>query len=1765
MAWFLWWINRSRPAKPGEKPATLGKGFLSDSGLHDLLLLRLELNRIKTEGQIDPARHEALCGKLDQLWTYHLARLKVYPQDEVWNERRGMAWAVLQEFSGLPLGPPPWSGQAPPPPGDLAPLGWDGEAVAASQETPAASPALGAVQNPLFEQAESTRLELEPLSAAPQGPSVTAPPLIKRTSAPSPRESHAFQPAEPSALENALKAVSGWGALLVPFLVQNIGWFIGGFCFVAGSIFLVAYTGGFAKAFTVFAVLLSYSLLLLWGGFQLRRKRPEQILSSGALITLAVLLVPLNLAAAMRMLLVADSAALAMVAILTTTAYAYGCHWAVTLASGMMDRSLQGGHPRLFLGLATFQLAVPVLQRWPDWPLLALVHLGLLGVLGYAMRQFAHQWLHSIFIDRRKIAYYAVGTLVYAALVSFVHTTWGAETIALPAGYSGPFVMALAGLLFTVDAEFKQWSERHAYLSRFSFALYGLSALALGLVVGSFWPAIITLLLGLGIYASVVWRYLTFPPLTLFLACASWLYALLVLRPFDPQWHLLLSLPGLAGLHVLSRKRLLGRSAYLAGLAGLSLGFLLAGLLGWSLVHGHPGWIALATVLATTALAQNMRLVLPDTLAEPLGRLKALRAFGLAFLYALALAYAPLFFNVPWAMQFGFGLLALACAWTWLGLSVLREETPAERWLDCALLALPLALGLSATAWLSLDAATPAFHALLLAFAGVILAWQSVALYARALFYAALLALGLAGAICKLAYFPAPSTGGGGMALALGLCVLSWWLEQGSAGIGEWRRQNQTLLGSHRPSLVLLGFLRTRGDEIHSLGELLCPPLRQAAALLWLAGLMAWLARLANGQTGLVWAFSALVGAVAAIPLAGYFRIAHWPAVPMLLGLGALLGMLDVLGLDAHGLNRMAAIIYSLLAWGGSVALIAHPKTRQLAAALRLELGLASPEDRLRLEQATHHTGFAVTLAALALLLQAPMDAGLPVMGVSLTVGTFFFHTTGLRYRSLIHSYLVLALVTVALGLAYLLASQAEGLALPRLGGTGAMLLSALALAFYGLSSYLAIGLKPPGDGFDDSLYRKPLQVTGLLLAWAAGTLALVRVAASDMRPDLTAIIALGLADLALLLNNRRLGHKVLDLAGVLLAVLDVLWLALFLRHGAVPFDPWNDPNGDLWIILALLGLVLAWLGRWLRDSEWGGTVGQAFLCLAGLLGLRILLPLALTAFPVFLGVSTTAEGFRLDSIWLPVLLGLALPVTPAFRRGGALLHAAIGAWLCVALSLYLGLGVEAFHPPLLFALCCASLWCADRAVAHWPEEKPVFAPLREALGAWMLLCLGLALALSLRFFLEAPAESLWTLLLSAVLTTLLSRQRQSLGLVFLAVALVALLLHGWLWVWLRPSTPLILLPWLSLQWAVVLMCWPWIWQYREGERRADGWRGEVQRCAAICRDGLVALLVGEWVLHLAVFSLGLQSSLLPFSGLAHGAALLAGGLLLGLETKRLKGDYESATVYSLAALALTILAYLRLLWLGLAAPGLWDTAGLVVLTFACAFLHKLTDSTPLKRISTGLPLLILLTAHWELASASASLNLLVAAGLYLWLSRTLDLRLPVYLGLLLFNAAVYLWVPQWARQADLLQIYLVPAAGSVLLMLQLHKRELKPETLNAARLSATSLLYACATLDVFLRPGFGVFLLALALSLASVAVGISLRVRAFVYSGMGFLVLNIAGQLGHLYPEGRLSRAVVLMGIGSAITIAMILFQLKREEVLRRIRIIRADLAGWE
>jgi hypothetical protein len=256
---------------------------------------------------------------------------------------------------------------------------------------------------------------------------------------------------------------------------------------------------------------------------------------------------------------------------------------------------------------------------------------------------------------------------------------------------------------------------------------------------------------------------------------------------------------------------------------------------------------------------------------------------------------------------------------------------------------------------------------------------------------------------------------------------------------------------------------------------------------------------------------------------------------------------------------------------------------------------------------------------------------------------------------------------------------------------------------------------------------------------------------------------------------------------------------------------------------------------------------------------------------------------------------------------------------------------------------------------------------------------------------------------------------------------------------------------------------------------------------------------------------------------------------------------------------------YARLLIWGLTPFTPWDTTGLLAAAVVMFLLHQFTGARPWYRLALLLPLLALATAPWQLASPWTGGTLLTAGVLYLSLAGTMRNPLPLYLGVLALNGAVYLWAPLWAGRYGLWQFYLIPGAVSVLALLHLHRRELRPSVLNGGRLAALSVLYAGAGLDVFLRPELWVFVLALGLALAGVILGIALRIRAFLYAGVAFLVLNVSGQLLRFYPEQGISRALILLGLGATITGSMVLFNLKREAILQRIRIMRADLAEWE
>ncbi len=540
----------------------------------------------------------------------------------------------------------------------------------------------------------------------------------------------------------------------------------------------------------------------------------------------------------------------------------------------------------------------------------------------------------------------------------------------------------------------------------------------------------------------------------------------------------------------------------------------------------------------------------------------------------------------------------------------------------------------------------------------------------------------------------------------------------------------------------------------------------------------------------------------------------------------------------------------------------------------------------------------------------------------------------------------------------------------------------------------------------------------------------------------------------------------------------------------------------------------------------------------------------------------------RAQAVFLGAVLALSLLHGLVRWSHPVSAHALIVALFATALAAW-GIS-QPFHLPLavvLFGVMVAAAWTWARG-----REEVVTQPLKAAMQIWLMAMplLGFALLLSIRGI--SLGERLVTVGLLAGVAAFSGWRWQSQLWIYAAALFAALLLHGvWLnWIpWARAGS---LLPVFALQFALIAGGLRWLSLSLRERGTGDGEASPDRDFARVMLSHLIpaaALLsLAEWGAHLLVTADGLLSGL-PMSRLAepwgHATAMatpLVLAMLCILEAARSRRD---RWVYATAALVVITGLYGRMLWVGLAPVSVWDTAAIIASGYLLFALQAVTGSKPLVNLTLVLPLAAIFTVPFQLGSGHAALSLFALGALYLMTRRSTGLGTPMYLALLAINGGIYLWVPDWVSRFGLFQAYIIPAALTVLLLLHLHRQELKPGVLNGARLTALCTLYAVATLDVFLQESLWVFVLALGLSLVGIVLGIVSRMRAFLYAGMAFLMINVLGQLFQLYPEQRLGRALVLMVLGAAVTAAMIGFNLKREVILQRIRVIRSDLATWD
>jgi hypothetical protein len=1000
---------------------------------------------------------------------------------------------------------------------------------------------------------------------------------------------YAWKPHEPTRLERVLKTVSGWHSMAVPFLAQNIGWFIGVFCFIAGSGFLVHYTKGYASNLIAFFAFFIFTLALLFGGYQLRHKRPELEVSSTVIFILSLLLIPLTTITGTQLLMTSDGSILKLLFSGLLVLIELGVfYFAVTLVSGLMDRSLQQGLPRFFLALTATQLLQVLLLGFPFWLLLLVIHLLIFALLSTGIYLFVNQWLQSIFVDRHKISCVAAGTLIYAAVVSFVFISVG-NPIALPEGYYGFFLLLLCGLLFFIDVQLKQWTEQYTYLSRFSFFIYGLSVLAL-CMVAQYQIAIPTLVLAIALYAFIVWRYLTLTPLTILLVCYFWLYSLLVLQHLPYSWHFLASLPVLLSLYKAAHWALNKReSAYLAVIVYRVLYGLLAVLTIWSLYHSEAGLLAMATAITASILIYYTLKAAPIAIFSSYSKLASAEEdvinrlskkhnllnshwfYTIPALDAVTIYYTPRF--LPEQTQFSLGLLLLSVFWAYRGLRLFfkahstSDTTPIELRLNSALLSLLVGVLALFPLWMTdkLQLVAP------LLLVAIILLWLSYQLLTRWLFYLALIAVAVAFMPIRAIYFPTPS---GLVTMLMGISIWFWlWYaeRQESSELITLKREQVTQKIALLPSCRLLGRYRLPSPAL-LFRDVINTPLEQVMCLFWLLGMKTLYMRFYYDELSYAWLAAVfLAGLFSLLLIVRYLLIKLLP-VPIALVLTAVLMMLKFWGLNTDGL-LLASALFALAFW----RVVNYSLTQAFFIKLVNTFSPALPSEIQEIGKIIHHSAFFIVLASVILQLLNAADTHSFIVFLTLITTAGFLWLSDSVYQQLIVRYLVL-------GFSVLAGIELVSLTLYSFAWQALITDSYAALLFTLLSLAVAVLVLTP-----TTTYTKPAAVTAISLVFAGIFLQIqyvINIAGSVVTPlDYTVLF---LASISLLLANAKYKWTAGNFSAFMIFALAVLWLENSIFHAQQPFSLWlgTQTFPDLWLALALLSLAMSLLSHKLRVTQ---------------------------------------------------------------------------------------------------------------------------------------------------------------------------------------------------------------------------------------------------------------------------------------------------------------------------------------------------------------------------------------------------------------------------------------------------------------------------------------------------------------------------------------------------------------------------------------------------
>jgi hypothetical protein len=313
---------------------------------------------------------------------------------------------------------------------------------------------------------------------------------------------------------------------------------------------------------------------------------------------------------------------------------------------------------------------------------------------------------------------------------------------------------------------------------------------------------------------------------------------------------------------------------------------------------------------------------------------------------------------------------------------------------------------------------------------------------------------------------------------------------------------------------------------------------------------------------------------------------------------------------------------------------------------------------------------------------------------------------------------------------------------------------------------------------------------------------------------------------------------------------------------------------------------------------------------------------------------------------------------------------------------------------------------------------------------------------------------------------------------------------------------------------------------------------------------------------------LGVAAALVGLIVAAAAFAVVPGKDPLGLSERG-----RTLYVYGAEVLLVLVFVHLRLTVPGLFRLGLfmhyWPFI-LMALAFAGAGLSEFFQrrgmpvlAEPLERTGVFLPMLPVV-AIWAMPAGNYALVWFLTGLLYALLSLTKRSFWFALLAALSANAGM--WVLLHANEIHFFkhpQLWVIPLALVALASEHLNRDRLTPYQCATLRYFALMVIYVSSTADMFIA-GLGesvVLPLVLAvLSVAGVLAGMLLRVRAFLFLGVTFLLFVILTMIWHAGVDRRHTWILWSFGIvlGAAILTLFGIFEKRRNEVLHLVEQLR-------